>query len=105
MIFASVAGLWALWLRGFKLAVTDEYLEYRDGLYRTSRVPLADVVELKHKLVQWKNLGRTLSIPRTAVITKDRKTAFLINDRPFGIKDMAMIRNMVKKANQSRGQG
>ena len=40
--------------------------------------------------------------PRTAVITKDRKTAFMINDKPFGVKDLAMIRNMVKEANQPK---
>ena len=44
LLFVSIAGLWALWLRGFKLAVTDKYLVCRDGLYRISRVPLADIV-------------------------------------------------------------
>ena len=99
-----VALLWALWLRGFKLIVTDEYLEYRDGFYRSKRISLKDVAEMKHKWVQWKNLGRTLTIPRIEVITKDRKTAFLINDKPFGLDDLAIIRNLVKKANQPKEQ-
>ena len=104
VILAICSILWALWLRGFKLTVTDKYLEYRDGFYRISKISLEDVKEMKHKWVQWKNLGWTLSIPRIAVITKDRKTAFLINDKPFGINDLAMIRNMVKEANQSKEQ-
>ena len=99
---ATVALLWSIWLKGFKLTITDEYLEYRDGFYRSTRVLLKDVAEMKFKCVQWKNLGRTLSIPRIAVITKDRKTAFLINDKPFGRDDLAMIRKMVKEANRPK---
>ena len=102
LICMTVALLWCIWLRGFKLTVTDKHLEYRDGFYRISRVNLEDVKEMKHKWVQWKNLGRTLSIPRIAVITKDRKTAFLINDKPFGVDDLAMIRNIVKESNQPK---
>ena len=102
LICSLITILWALRLRGFKIAVTDRYLEYRDGFYRSMRIPLEDVAEMKHKWVEWKNLGRTLSIPRTAVITKDRKIAFLINDKPFGLADLAMIQNMVKEANQPK---
>ena len=104
LLCSVITILWALWLRGFKLIVTDEYLEYRDGFYRSKRISLKDVAEMKHKWVQWKNLGRTLTIPRIAVITKDRKTAFLINDKPFGLDDLAIIRNLVKKANQPKEQ-
>ena len=101
LICSLVTILWTLWLRGFKLTVTDEYLEYRDGLYRVSKVPLEDIAEMKHKWIQWKNFGRIVSIPRTAVITKDKKTAFLINDKPFGLNDLSMIRNMVKERGES----
>ena len=104
LLCIAIALLWGIWLRGFKLTVTDKYLEYRDGLYRVSRVPLEDIAEMKHKWLQWKNFGRIVSIPRTAVITKDKKTAFLINDKPFGLNDLAMIRNLVKEANQPKNK-
>ena len=95
-ICATCSILWILWLRGFKLTVTDEFLEYRDGFYRISKIHLSNYSEMKHKWVKWKNLGRTLTIPRIAVSTKDRKTAFLINDKPFKLDDIHMIRDILK---------
>ena len=90
------------WLRGFKLTVTDELLEYRDGFYKVSKISLANLSEMKSKWVKtFAYPYYPHTVPRTAVITKDRKTAFLINFNPFGVKNYRMIRDLLEKAKQA----
>jgi hypothetical protein len=37
LLCIAVSLLCGTWLRGFRLSITDGYLEYRDGFYRTTR--------------------------------------------------------------------
>ena len=97
LICSLITILFILWLRGFKLAVTDEFFEYRDGRYRVSKIPLANYSEMKFEWIEFKGCGISGQRPQMLVITKDGKTAFIINVKPFGRKDFQMIEDALKK--------
>ena len=99
LLCIAVELLLCIWLRGFKLTVTDEFLEYRDGFYKVWKIPLANFSKMEPVVLQL--IGLRSSSPRTSVITKDGKIAFLINDDLLGlkIKDIQMIQDMLKKHN------
>jgi len=95
--------LMIIWFRGYKLAVTDEFLEYRDGRYRVSKIPLADCSEMKREWVEVDVKGTIMHRLEIRVIAKDRetgftRTAFIINGEAFGKKDLQMIKDALENA-------
>lgn len=52
----SVGSLWIVWLRGFKLRIIAGVLEYRDGLYRSVRIPAENITEVKFASLKWRFL-------------------------------------------------
>jgi len=101
--------LFLTWLRGFKLTITDKFLEYRDGFYQVSKIPLADFFRIQSDIpladffriqstIDFKNLEKVVRIPRTNVITRNGRIAFQININVFGIKDFQIILDMLEKS-------
>jgi hypothetical protein len=98
LLTGGVALLWSLWLSGFRIRVVDGVLEYRDGLYRTSRIPLGEIAQMRSEWVRWHLLGRKLEVPRLAVIGVDGEKAILINPKPFAWPDLQLLRKAVTPA-------
>jgi hypothetical protein len=76
--------LFMVWLRGFRIILTKDSFEYRDGFYRIWVVPIKDVVDVKHEWRVWRNLGKRLKVPRITVVTKSQGNHIRINPQPFG---------------------
>jgi len=88
-------GMYA-WLLGFKIRITPDQFEYRDGLWRWHSCPLDEVREVKHTWVEFKNLGRTLKLPRMVVSRYDlAEKPILINSKPFSREDIVSVRGLL----------
>ena len=60
--------MWWIWLWGFRITISDEYLEYRDGFFRSSKVKFKEIVDIKNVSIGWDILGRKIRIPRINII-------------------------------------
>lgn len=87
-----------LWLRGFRILITTNHFEYRDGLYRTYSVPICDIVTLKDTWVEYKYLTRTVSMPRWVIIHGRQKEHIIINIKPFKLRDLQNMKRVLKEA-------
>lgn len=84
LIAGALAILWFAWLRGFRITVSHDYLEYRDGFFRSSRVALNDIANIRNERTEWNLLGKKLSIPRITITAKNGESVIRINPKPFG---------------------
>jgi hypothetical protein len=97
IIAGGVGLLWGIWLRGFRISLSNKTLEYRDGFYRSSRLHISQIVKIKSEWVAWGVLGRKIRIPRMAVIAQDEEESILINPKPFGRNELRLIREMLER--------
>jgi len=70
LLTGTIALLWWIWLRGFKLTISGEELEYRDGFFKSSRVSIKDIVDIKNKYIEWNFITRKMKIPRIFIIAQ-----------------------------------
>ena len=82
-ITLGIAFLWCIWLSGFKITVNHEFITYRDGLFRLSKVSL---LWIKKNI-----LNQSIVAPRIAIITKSGDTSFQINIKPFSGRDLQLL--------------
>lgn len=97
-IAGTVAFLWWLWLQGFKIKITQSFLEYRDGFFKSFRIPLSEIDQLKDASIEWRTLGRRIRAPRLLVINNDQRVAISINTKPFRLADLQKIRMVIEKS-------
>jgi hypothetical protein len=97
LIAGGVAILWWIWLRGFKITVSEGCLEYRDGFFRSSKIALSEIADVKTESVGWNLLGQKLRIPRITVITRNGEMPIRINPKPFGRLGLQRIMKELKK--------
>jgi hypothetical protein len=90
-IVVSVAFLWVVWLRGFRIRLTGEHIEYRDGLYRRVIIPWEAINEVKHTWVEWSILGRRLQIPCLMIAYGNGNNFVRINSKPFRRQDLRAL--------------
>lgn len=79
---------WITWLRGFRIAISDERLAYRDGLYKSITIPLDEVCNAKMGWTEWQILTRILKVPRLLVTYGANDEVLAINAKPFHRKDI-----------------
>jgi hypothetical protein len=87
----SVAVAFWVWLRGFKIILSDQWFEYRDGFFRTTGVPTPEIEEVK---VEWVSAGHHLAgrkIPRLLVIARNGTLTIRVNPKPFSRRDLRKI--------------
>jgi hypothetical protein len=92
----GVGALWIVWLRGFRLEVSQGDLSYRDGLYRSTMVPLSDIREAKNTWIGWKLLTRKLQVPRLVVTYGSKSDRLAINAKPFRRQDIQRVIEILK---------
>lgn len=85
IIALSVALVLGLWLHGFRLRVSNDRIEHRDGFYRCTVIETPQITDIKHSLVEYRFLGRTLRVPRLVVTWEDSSGLkhLIINTKPF----------------------
>lgn len=92
--FALVAVF--VWLKGFKLTITETELTYRDGMYKLHSIKISDIKTAKTTFIQFENLPGA-SIPRFVIKSVDRKAKPIeINIKPF-TADAVNALNALKK--------
>ncbi len=102
-ILAGIVSLiWWIWLWGFKLTVSNEYIEYRDGFFRSSKVYLREIADVKNVSIEWNMFGRKIKIPRINVITHNKIIAMRINPKPFGHRELQEILKLLKRSHDHR---
>ena len=97
LIAGGIAILWWIWLRGFKINISDGCLEYRDGFFRSSKISLREIVDIKTESIGWNLLGQKFRIPRLSVINSNREIAMRINPKPFGRHSLQRIIKELRK--------
>lgn len=83
VVAGGTGGMFALWLRGFRVRVSDLEVSYRNGLYRERRVPLGSIAQIEYRWLDWRVLTRLLRVPRFALLDDQGKTLLFINPKPF----------------------
>lgn len=101
-ISGCVATGFAMWVRGFRISIADGWLEYRDGFFRSTRVPLHEVVETRVEWVQINYHGLGRKIPRIVVVARNGALLFRINPKPFKLADLRRIPGMESERFGSR---
>lgn len=102
--FALLLGTYT-WLLGFRIRITSDRFEYRDGLWQWHRCPLNEISGVKHAWVEFKNLGRTLKMPRMVVSRYDRpETPILINLKPFSREAIIRVSELIEMKYKSKSQ-
>lgn len=98
LIAGGVAVIWVMWLRGFKITLSDGCVEYRDGFFRSSKVTLSDIADVKTDNIEWNVLGRRIGVPRLVVIRGNGEVAIRINPKPFARHALQRILMEMNKA-------
>ena len=88
--------LWFFWLRGFRLFLNHDRIEYRDGLYRSFILALDDISDVKNSWVERSRLGRKLSLPRLLLVYAPRKH-IAVNTKPFRRQDLQVIMQVLRE--------
>lgn len=96
LIAGGLAILWFAWLRGFRITVSQGHFEYRDGFFRSSRVALNDITNIKNERAEWNLLGQKLAIPRIAITAKNGEMVIRINPKPFGSVELQRVMKELK---------
>lgn len=94
----GIAILWTLWLTGFRLTLNEKSIIYRDSFWRTNEMELSDIISAKECWIQYKNLGRTLSVSRCKIKLRGRKEPILLNSVVFDSKEYRRVMDIVNKA-------
>ena len=95
VITAGFAIVWWIWLLRIKLTVSERYLEYRDGIFKPSKIALRLIAEVKDENIEWD--ARVLNrIPRVNIMDKNGDIAMMINTTFFNRNDLERVLQTVK---------
>lgn len=94
MMLAGIILAWWIWLRGYRVRLNEDVLEYRDGLYRTHRIRVSEITSAEHGWIEFPILNRRLTVPRLILTTADEENRVLINSKVFSRRDIELIRAM-----------
>jgi hypothetical protein len=83
-------------LLAFKIKITTEYFEYRDGLWRVHRCHRSSITGVENVWVEFSRLGRVLRIPRLVIRCKNApEDTILINSKPFSREALKQLREIL----------
>lgn len=92
--------LWVFWLRGFRLRIDSDQIEYRNGLYKSVAVPLKEITNVRNSWIEWKRLGRAVKIPRLIITYGAQASSIAINTKPFRKQDIRFVMSILASDNQ-----
>jgi uncharacterized membrane protein YobD (UPF0266 family) len=86
--------LFVVWLRGFRIEISNGVFYYRNGFYQTSKLQLNEIKDAKIKSVNIIQLGCRVSVPRMRVTTFSN-SEILINIKPFSIGKIRELKSLL----------
>jgi hypothetical protein len=90
-----------VWMAGHRVRVVSGVLHYRDGLFRSRSVCIADIASLanvwEHRIV----LGREIAIPRLIFVGRNGALLFKINPKPFSRKALGALQALLLAADET----
>lgn len=96
-LFAVVFAVsWLFWVRSLKIAVSDGYMEYRNGFFKF-RAPLNSIAFIEDEYVPMGEIIRTGRLPKFNVSMKSGN-GVEIKTEPFRREDLFKIYMALKKA-------
>jgi hypothetical protein len=96
-ITLSVASMWCIWIRGFRIRISKDTVEYQDGLYNCSSVSLDNIKSVRISSVEVRILGRALRMPRLIVNSRDGRDNLIISIKPFSRKDIQFVMDELRQ--------
>jgi hypothetical protein len=91
LMCATIAVLWIVWLRGFKIVLAGEHFHYRNGLYRSITINLGDISRVRSVSISWRRLGRVIPISRLVIDYGSPLKHIVVNPKPFRSTDLRHI--------------
>jgi hypothetical protein len=97
VLATGFAVVWWIWLQRAKLTVSGGYLEYRGGIFRSSKTALRNIGEIRNEYTALDPpiLNR---IPRVMVISKNGEVSMVIDPRPFTHQDLEYLMQILNRA-------
>ena len=95
----SVGALWVIWLSGFRIRITGQKIEYRNGCYRLVALSLHEVIEVKRTWIEWSTFCRRVQVPRLVVVGSTGRF-IAINPKPFKRQDLQRVTDLIDEAKQ-----
>lgn len=83
----AVGSAWVIWLAGFRLSISSDFFVYRDGFYRSIRVPVEEITAVRSTWIMWNLVGKELRLPRL-VIDYGSDRHVVVNTKPFARQDI-----------------
>jgi len=96
LIPCAIGTGWVVWLRGFRVRISDGHISYRNGLYRETTVSLRSLYRAELTWVEWKHLGRVVKVPRI-VIESAVGSTLLINPKPFSSRGVRVLLHILQR--------
>ena len=90
------AATWSVWLMGFRIRCDDRFFVYRDGFYRTRRVPRSTIRACKTVSIRWRNLPRKIEVSRLKISVEGSTKDIMINPKVFSRKDLSRLAKMLR---------
>lgn len=90
-----VALLWCVWLRGFRIEIDGDGLEYRNGFYQKFRLPFTDMKSVSYRWTTASYLPKRIKLPRMILQSRYSNSSLMINPKPFGREEFELIRQRV----------
>lgn len=94
IIAGGFALTWWLWLLRIRLSVSGGYIEYREGIFKTSKLPLRRIADVRDENLDWEALDKE---PGIMILNKNGDISMLINPRPFRRKDLENLMAVLKQ--------
>jgi len=96
LLLCGITLAWWIWLWGFKITITELYLEYRNGLYKRHRIDLADIKAIQSGWIGWGGSKKSVTIQRVVIVPKNKKQPPIwINSKPFKRQDLRYLYNFL----------
>lgn len=85
-----------VWLLGFRIRITMDRFEYRDGLWRLHSCPRNLVRSCKVRWLEFRNLGRVLQFPRLVIqCNGGSDDRIVINPKPFSREAIKRVKEIL----------
>lgn len=94
LITALFTLTWWAWLLRVKLSVNARYIEYREGILKSLKLPLRWIADIRDQNLDWEVLDKE---PGIMILNKNGDVAMLINPRPFKRRELENLMAVLKR--------
>jgi hypothetical protein len=95
LITALFALTWWAWLLRVRLSVNAGYIEYREGILKSSKLPFRQIADIRDQNLDWEALDKE---PGIMILNKNGDVSMLINPRPFKRRELENLIAVLKRS-------